>query len=70
MTKRKIPRELYHRVQKTVPDLTHYETIERYVLKTLLEAGRNDVHVDEAFLKAADKILLAGVKKQNYISAA
>lgn len=70
MKQRKVPRDLYQRVKETVPEFKHYETVERYVLKTLLEAGRNDVHVDEAFLKAADKILLAGVKKQNFISVA
>jgi len=70
MTQRKIPRELFQRVQRTVPDLNHYETVERYVLKTLLEAGQNNVHVDETFIKAADKILQPGARNQNYNSVA
>ena len=57
MKKCKIPRDLFLNAQKIEKDLTHYEAIERYVLKCILQAGRLDVAMDDVFIKAAYKAL-------------
>ncbi len=57
MKKHKIPRELLLNAQKVGKDLTHYEAIERYVLKYILEAERSNVAMDDVFIRAAYKAL-------------
>lgn len=57
MKKRKIPRDLLLSAQKAEKYLFRYETIERYVINCILEAGRLNVVLDDVFIKAAYKAL-------------
>ncbi len=70
MKKRKIPRDLLHRVQRIAPEMRKFETMERYVLKTLLEAGRCNTPIDEMFITAGHRILMPQATAGNIISAA
>ncbi len=57
MKKRKVPRDLLLGAQKAGEDILRYESMERYVLNCVIEAGRSNVALDDVFIKAAHKAL-------------
>ena len=59
MKKRRVPRDLFTKMQSANKDINQYEVIERYVLHYILEAGNKEVPVDDVFIKAGYKMLEA-----------
>ena len=57
MKRRKVPNQVYQGTREAAQHLFRYEPIERYVIATVNQAGKQDVAVDEIFITLAEKIL-------------
>lgn len=57
MNKRKVPHYLYRSAQEANKDIAGYEQLERYALKMVLEAAKQDVAIDDIYIKSAQNAL-------------
>ena len=54
----KVPKKLYERASRAAQNIFRYEPIERYVIERVVQASKQDVTVDDVFIKLANKILV------------
>lgn len=53
----KVPKKLYESACRAAQDIYRYEPIERYVIERVIQASKQDVTVDDVFIKLAKKVL-------------
>ena len=54
----KVPKKLYESASRAAQNIFRYEPIERYVIERVVQASKQDVTVDDVFIKLANKILV------------
>lgn len=57
MSRKKVPKKLFDSASRAAENIFRYEPIERYVIDRVVQASKQDVTVDEVFIKLANKIL-------------
>ena len=55
--RQKVPKTLFNNAVKAAENLFRFEPIERYVIERVIQASKEDVTVDDVFIKLARKIL-------------